>query len=98
MPIGDLVATLSVSQGSASYVLSYNPGGFFAVSGNTLVEAIDTPAGQYSIVLQAVGPSFTVTQPVVLTFAGSTDDAAQLVDGSDALLVDEINPALLVNG
>ena len=72
MGIGDPVANLSVVGASgASFTLSSNPNGYFAIAGSSLIEAIDTPAGQYSIVLQAIGSGFSVTQSFQLTFAGS---------------------------
>lgn len=71
MAIGDIVATLSVSGGSASFTLSINPGGFFAISGSNLVEAINTPAGTYSVTITATGPGISITQPISLNYTGS---------------------------
>jgi aryl-phospho-beta-D-glucosidase BglC (GH1 family) len=73
--VGDLVATLSVAGAPAgvTYTLSSNPNGYFAIqNGNQLVEAINTPAGTYSITLQATAPGFSVTQPLVLNYTGGT--------------------------
>jgi hypothetical protein len=75
MAIGDIVGSLSSTGISgATFSLNSNPGGFFAVSGSNCTEAIDTPVGSYSIVLQAVGSGLIVTQPFLLTFSGSPSD------------------------
>ena len=61
MAIGDTVANLSaVGASGATFTLSSNPNGYFAIAGSSLVEAIDTPPGQYSIVLHAIGSGFSV--------------------------------------
>ena len=72
MAVGDLVATLSVPGiPSATFTLASNPGGFFAISGSNLIEAINTPAGNYPISLTANGMGVSITQPFNLIFAGS---------------------------
>lgn len=72
MAIGDLVARLSVPGASGViFTLLDNPGGFFSISGSAIVEAIDAPAGNYPISVQAAGPGFSIVQPAVLTFSGT---------------------------
>jgi hypothetical protein len=71
MAIGDVVGTLSApSVPSASFTLSSNPGGYFGISGSTLIEAINTPPGVYSIGITATMPGVTTSQSLVLTFSG----------------------------
>ena len=97
MAIGDLVGNLAVPGfPGAIFTLASNPGGFFAISGSNLVEAINTPTGTYNLSLTATNVGITTPQPFILFF---TDQAALLVDGTDdALLVDDVNPALTVGG
>jgi hypothetical protein len=74
MAIGDLVANISVVgvSGPEVYSLSSNPGGWFAISGSTLIEAINTPAGNYPITIMAVNPFVSITQSFILNFNGSS--------------------------
>jgi hypothetical protein len=74
MAIGDLVATISFPgvNGTETYLLASNPGGWFAISGNTnLVQAISTPNGVYPITIMAIGPLGSVSQMFILTFTGA---------------------------
>jgi hypothetical protein len=58
----------------ASYTLTSNPNGYFAIqNGNQLVEAINTPAGTYSIGIHATAPGVSVTQQFTLNYAGGTN-------------------------
>lgn len=72
MAIGNVVGTLSVpGRTVTSYELMENPGGFFAISGSRIVQAIDTPEGIYPVTIKAVGPGLFVTKSFDLDFAGS---------------------------
>lgn len=72
MAIGDLVVTLSLpGSPNATFVLTSNPGGFFAISGSNLIEAINTPAGDYALSITANGIGFSIPTSFVFAFAGS---------------------------
>lgn len=61
MAIGDLVATLSVpGEPGAVFTLISNPGGYFAISGATIVQAVNAPAGTYTIEVEATDPGLVV--------------------------------------
>jgi endoglucanase len=61
MAIGDLVATLSVAgEPGAVFSFTSNPGGYFAISGANVIEAINAPAGTYTIGIQATDPGLVV--------------------------------------
>jgi hypothetical protein len=71
MAIGDLVGTLSVPGVSGeTFTLASNPGGFFAISGANLVEAINTPNGNYPVSISTIVEGIPITQPFILTFSG----------------------------
>lgn len=96
MAIGDTVVTLSTPGfPGAVYALASNPGGFFGVSGSNIIEAINTPAGQYSFSVTMTAPGATETLPITVLFS-SSGNFALLTDGTPALLTDG-TPALLVN-
>jgi hypothetical protein len=87
MAIGDLVATLSVPGGSsATYTLHDNPNGYFGISGNTIIEAENVPAGEYSIAVQAIGQGFSAIQPFVLSLAESSGPILDLSQQSNVEL------------
>lgn len=59
MAVGDIVGMMVAVGGAAtSFVLINNPGGFFAVSGSNLIQAIDAPIGVYPVTIKAVGPNY----------------------------------------
>jgi len=61
MAIGDLVATLSVAgEPGAVFSFTSNPGGYFAISGANVIEAINAPAGTYTIGIEATDPGLVV--------------------------------------
>lgn len=85
MAVGDIVGVLSVvGIRSPFFALVSNPGGFFAVSGPNLIEAIDTPAGTYQIVLEALAPEVLVIQPFVLTLTLAPPTGGPSLDFSQA--------------
>lgn len=72
--VGSIAATLSMvpQVGRTRYELVDDAGGFFSVSGTTIVldEAVD--AGTYDIVVKAVDPSGnTFTKTITITAVGS---------------------------
>jgi hypothetical protein len=81
MATGDLVGGLTTPDTiGAIYSLTSNPGGFFAISGTNLVQAINTPNGVYPITIQAViSGGVVVTTPFVLTFSGAVSDLSDPV-------------------
>lgn len=82
MAIGDLVGTLAVAGFSnVTFTLVNNPNGFFAISGSTLVEAINTPVGSYPFTLQATGLGVSIIQPFVATFSGGGPNIRVTDDG-----------------
>lgn len=66
------VGNLSVmgAPSGATFTLLNNPGGHFSISGTEIVADPSTPAGQYSLSVQASGTGYSVNKTFVLNFAG----------------------------
>jgi hypothetical protein len=81
MAAGDLVGSFSVPGEPLNvvYQLTSNPGGFFAISGTTLVQAINTPNGTYPIVITALAPGVSITTPFSLVFGGELSDPIPII-------------------
>jgi hypothetical protein len=72
MAVGDVVGTLSTQAAGVSYELTVNPGGFFAISGSNLIEAVDTPNGRYPITIRAFSTGFEAITSFSLNFTNQT--------------------------
>lgn len=96
--VGNLVPIMGVPNGSG-YVLLTNPGGYFSIQGNNIIAADNTPAGQYSLTIQAVngGISLRIKTFKVTYTPVTTGNYAALVNGNYAALVNG-NKACLVGG
>jgi hypothetical protein len=96
MAIGDLVGTLSVSGASiTTFALTSNPGGYFTIAGSNLVEAVNTPVGNYPITLMASGPGISITQSFVLAYSGAPAGNDLLADTGSPILADTGSPILV---
>lgn len=94
--VGDLVATLSVAgaPGSPNFTITNNPGGYFAIqNGNQIVEAIDTPPGNYSIGIEATIPGTSITQQFTLNYS-PVMPALAIMDQNNAIITDQFGSPL----
>lgn len=64
------VLSITGAPDGATFSLVTNPGGHFSIQGNEITAAPDTPAGNYSITVQADGNDFSTKKTFVLNFAG----------------------------
>lgn len=95
---GDIVASLSFPDlPGASFALLSNPGGFFALSGTDIVEAINTPSGEYAFSIGATAPGLSVARAFTLQFtaAPSTNELVNANTGN--LLINSLTGNFLVH-
>lgn len=101
--IGDLVATISIPgmPPGCVYSLNSNPNGYFAIQNtNQLVEAINTPPGNYTVGISAsCAGGVQANRQFTLNFAGTpVGNYAALVNGSTFAALVNGTRACLVGG
>lgn len=89
--VGNLVPIMGVPNGSG-YVLLTNPGGYFSIQGNNIIAADNTPAGQYSLTIQAVNGGISLR---IKTFKVTY---TPVTTGNSLLLEDNVSFLLLEDG
>lgn len=96
--VGSL-STVPGMSGATTFVLLTNPGGYFSIVGTELVAASNTPAGNYTVSIQASGAGITtVSTTITLHYAGTpTGNYAALANGNYAALANG-NRACLAGG
>jgi hypothetical protein len=78
--------------GAVSYSLLTNPGNYFSIVGTEIVASDNTPAGTYTLTIQATGVGMIARRTFVLNYAGyagslcallTPDAGYQFLTGSD---------------
>lgn len=77
-----------------TYTLLNNPGGYFSIVGTDIVAASNTPAGQYSISIQATGSNFSINKTFVLNFSAIFPPTPHFFVGGNLSGLENIPPSL----